>query len=101
MAVPEMRCTAAAAQAKGSKDMTLGDRIFTARTERGFSLRELSRRSGVSNPLISQIESGHVANPGFFTVAKLARALDLNMNAFLPRRLDARATMTELMKAKP
>ena len=61
--------------------MTLGDSIFTARTAKGLSLRELARRCGISNPLISQIENGHIANPGFFTVSALAKALNLDLRS--------------------
>ena len=44
-----------------------------------MTLRDLESRSGVSNPLISQIESGKVKDPGFRTVCKLADALNLSL----------------------
>lgn len=40
-------------------------------------MRELEQKSGVSNPLISQIENDQTPNPGFFTVLALARALNV------------------------
>lgn len=53
----------------------IGTRLRARRLELRMTLRELEESSGVSNPLISQIETGHVENPGVNTVAKLARAL--------------------------
>jgi hypothetical protein len=45
--------------------MTLGELIAARRKERGWSLRKLEVLSKVSNALISQIETGHVKDPGF------------------------------------
>lgn len=44
-----------------------------------MTLRELEEKSGVSNALISQIESGKIKDPGFRTVCKLASALGLSL----------------------
>lgn len=60
--------------------MKLGELIGLSRELKGWTLRELEKRSGVSNALISQIESGHVRQPGFQTVAKIAKALGLSLN---------------------
>jgi transcriptional regulator with XRE-family HTH domain len=61
--------------------MTLGQAIQEKRLRRKLTLRQLSGLSGVSNPLISQIENGRNKNPGFWTVAKLAAALALSMKS--------------------
>lgn len=42
---------------------------------RGLNQRELSERSGVPQPMISNIVTGVVPNPGIQSLAKLARAL--------------------------
>ena len=55
---------------------TLAARLRRERVRHGWTLRDLAQRAKVSNPLISQIETGHAVNPGIVTVAKLARALD-------------------------
>jgi transcriptional regulator with XRE-family HTH domain len=55
--------------------MIIGELLATTRELQRMTLRELEKRSGVSNALISQIETGHVINPGFFTVVALAKAL--------------------------
>lgn len=45
------------------------------REKRGWNQAELSRRSGVPQPMISEIETGQVAFPRIDTLYKLARAL--------------------------
>lgn len=60
--------------------MRLGEFIAVAREINGLTLRELEKRTGISNALISQIETGHVKEPGWRTIVKLARALNLNLD---------------------
>jgi transcriptional regulator with XRE-family HTH domain len=55
----------------------LGELIAARRKERGWSLRKLEGLSGISNALISQIETGHVKDPGFRTAVKLCDALGI------------------------
>ncbi|MEE8143323.1 MAG: helix-turn-helix domain-containing protein [Planctomycetota bacterium] len=58
---------------------TLGERIRAARTERGLTLRQLSRRTGLSVSLISQIELAK-SSPSVATLFKLSRALKVKLN---------------------
>ena len=58
--------------------MTIGELIKIAREVRGWSLRDLERECGVSNALISQIETGQVKNPGYFTVMRMINALGIS-----------------------
>lgn len=58
--------------------MTLAALLKTRRERAGLSLRALAHESGVSNPLISQIENGLVLNPGIQTVKKLAKILRIS-----------------------
>jgi transcriptional regulator with XRE-family HTH domain len=60
------------------QDMTLGELIAARRKERGWSLRKLEALSGISNALISQIETGHVKDPGFTTTVKICEALHIS-----------------------
>jgi len=60
--------------------MKLGELISLSRELKKMTLRDLEKRSGVSNALISQIETGKVENPGFRTVCKLASVLGLTLN---------------------
>jgi HTH-type transcriptional regulator, competence development regulator len=59
--------------------MRLGELISLARELKGLTLRELEKRTGVSNALLSQIETGKVKDPGFRTVCKIADALGLTL----------------------
>jgi HTH-type transcriptional regulator, competence development regulator len=44
-------------------DETLGAALRTARAARGFSLREVERRTGIRNAHLSQIETDTIAKP--------------------------------------
>lgn len=60
--------------------MRLGELIGIARECKGWTLRDLERASGISNPLISQIETGKVKDPGFATVIRLVDALGITLD---------------------
>lgn len=60
--------------------MRLGEMLSLARELKGMTIRNLSTKSGVSNPLICQIELGRVKNPGWKTVVKLATALNIPLD---------------------
>jgi transcriptional regulator with XRE-family HTH domain len=59
---------------------TLADLIGIARECKGWTLRDLEKMSGVSNALISQIETGKVRDPGFTTVIRLCDALGVTLD---------------------
>jgi transcriptional regulator with XRE-family HTH domain len=59
---------------------TLSELIGIARECKGWTLRDLEKASGVSNPLISQIETGKVRDPGFTTVIRLCDALGITLD---------------------
>lgn len=58
--------------------MNLGELLAVARECKGWTIRELETASGVSNALISQIETRKVKDPGFSTVIRLVDALGLS-----------------------
>jgi transcriptional regulator with XRE-family HTH domain len=60
--------------------MRLGELIAVARECKGWTLRDLERKSGISNALISQIETNKVKDPGFSTVVALMDALGLKLD---------------------
>jgi transcriptional regulator with XRE-family HTH domain len=62
-----------------------GTRIKMLREGMGLSLRDLSDRSGVSAPMLSQVERGETS-PTLATAARIARGLDLTLSQLL--RLD-------------
>lgn len=60
--------------------MRLGEIIGIARECKGWTLRDLERETGISNAVISQIETGKVKDPGFSTVVRLVEALGVSMD---------------------
>lgn len=60
--------------------MKLGELITVARECKGLTLRQLENRTGISNSLLSQIETGHVKEPSWRNVVKIARALSLKLD---------------------
>ena len=61
----------------------IGETIRKAREGYGVSIRELSRRAGVSAAQISRIEAGAVDQPSIDTLIAIARALDRNPKPLL------------------
>lgn len=51
-----------------------------ARARAGLSLREVEKMTGISNSLISQIETGYVVEPSFRNIVKLSVILDINLD---------------------
>lgn len=64
--------------AERDRGRRLGALLRSARGDR--SPAEVSAASGVSLEVLRKIESGRVPTPTFFTVAALARALDLPLD---------------------
>lgn len=56
-----------------------GSLIEAAREERGWSIAELARRTGVSRSLVSRIESGLMSG-SLDTVVAIAKQLDIDLN---------------------
>lgn len=63
----------------------LGERVRRLREAKGLSLRELARSTGVSAPMLSQVERGETS-PTLAVATKIARGLDLTLSRLL--RLD-------------
>lgn len=66
-------------------DPTVGPRIRALREAIGLSLRDLAERSGVSAPMLSQVERRETS-PTLAVAAKIAAGLDLTLSQLL--RLD-------------
>lgn len=64
---------------------TLGPRVRALREAMDLSLRDLSERSGVSAPMLSQVERGETS-PTLQVAARIAAGLDLRLSQLL--RLD-------------
>jgi transcriptional regulator with XRE-family HTH domain len=61
------------------KQTEVGKLLALCRDLKGWTLRDLEKECGISNALISQIETGHIKDPGFSTVVRLCRALGLSI----------------------
>ncbi|WP_411390721.1 XRE family transcriptional regulator [Pseudomonas sp. MPB23] len=60
------------------ENMSIGDRMLAALHKKGWSLSELSRRTGVPQPTIHRIGAGVSANPRRESIEKIARALGVS-----------------------
>ena len=60
----------------------LGERVLAIRRQRGFMLREVSERTGVSIAMLSMIERGR-SNPSIGTLHALADAFGVRMSELL------------------
>lgn len=63
----------------------VGERVRSLRERMGLSLRDLAERSGVSAPMLSQVERGETS-PTLSVAAKIAAGLELTLSQLL--RLD-------------
>ena len=61
-----------------ARGLTLGRLLQRTRGNR--SAAEVALAAGISLDTLRKIERGAIATPAFFTVAALARVLDLNLN---------------------
>ena len=71
--------------AAADEQITIGPRVKALREAGGLSLRDLTERSGVSAPMLSQVERGETS-PTLAVATKIAAGLDLRLSQLL--RLD-------------
>jgi XRE family transcriptional regulator, regulator of sulfur utilization len=69
----------------------VGARVKALRESAGLTLRELTERSGVSTPMLSQVERGETS-PTLTIAARIAAGLDLRLSQLL--RLDEDGAVT-------
>jgi transcriptional regulator with XRE-family HTH domain len=69
----------------------VGARVKALRESSGMSLRDLAQRSGVSAPMLSQVERGETS-PTLTVAARIAAGLDLRLSQLL--RLDEGGAVT-------
>ena len=68
-----------------SENGAVGGRVRALRDSMGLSLRDLAERTGVSAPMLSQVERGETS-PTLATAGRIAAGLDLSLSQLL--RLD-------------
>jgi HTH-type transcriptional regulator, competence development regulator len=66
-------------------DNTLGTYLKALRDNQGFSLRDVQSKTGISNPFLSQLESGKVKNPGPVMLHKLATLYGVPYESLMER----------------
>jgi XRE family transcriptional regulator, regulator of sulfur utilization len=71
--------------------LVIGARVKALRESSGLSLRDLSERSGVSAPMLSQVERGETS-PTLTVAARIATGLELRLSQLL--RLDEDGAVT-------
>ncbi|MCW3026782.1 MAG: transcriptional regulator, family [Solirubrobacterales bacterium] len=71
--------------------VTIGARVKALRESSGLSLRDLAARSGVSAPMLSQVERGETS-PTLTVAARIAAGLELRLSQLL--RLDESGSVT-------
>src|ERR1035441_7999664 len=69
----------------------IGARVKALRESAGLSLRDLAERSGVSAPMLSQVERGETS-PTLTVAVRIAHGLDLRLDRLL--RLDEGGAVT-------
>src|SRR5262249_39158781 len=73
----------------------IGARVRALREGSSLSLRELAQRSGVSAPMLSQVERGETS-PTLALASRIAAGLDLRLSQLL--RLDEDGAVTIVRK---
>jgi len=63
------------------RNLHIGKKIRELRKKGGFVLQDLSDRTGLSKPLLSQVEK-EVVSPPIATLLKISRALQVNIGFF-------------------
>ncbi|WP_298436972.1 cupin domain-containing protein [Geobacter sp.] len=69
------------------KELRLGEKIRKLRQERRLTLQELSELSGLSKPLLSQIENDQVTPP-IATLLKISKGLKVGIHFFFEEEED-------------
>src|SRR5246127_4576847 len=75
----------------------IGARVRALREASALSLRELAGRSGVSAPMLSQVERGETS-PTLLVAARIAAGLDLRLSQLL--RLDEDGAVTVVRRGE-
>jgi transcriptional regulator with XRE-family HTH domain len=80
--------------------MPMGPRVKALREAMGLSLRDLSQRSGVSAPMLSQVERGETS-PTLAVAGKIADGLELRLSQLLRLDEDGAVTVTRAGNGRP
>ncbi|MFB2517499.1 helix-turn-helix domain-containing protein [Lysinibacillus sp. OTC-L20] len=70
---------------ENTNSFMLGEFIKELRKEKGYTLREVAEKTGISNTYISNLENGVKDSPSMETLFKLSKALDVNYTQLLEK----------------
>lgn len=62
------------------RTIPLSDMLRVGREVKGITLRQLEHQTGISNAVLSQIETGKTGEPSFRNVVRIAKALGLKLD---------------------
>ncbi len=85
MSASRVETGASAAEGTSPETVAVGERVRQLREALGFSLRDLAERTGVSAPMLSQVERGETS-PTLAVAGRIAAGLELTLSQLL--RLD-------------
>jgi len=77
-------------RAEVEQDFALGQLIYDLRTRAGLSQRELAKRIGTTQSVISRLEEGGGARNRLDTLARVATALDRHLVVSFPEEVPKR-----------
>src|SRR5438132_14216802 len=97
MTVARANATADVAGAESLDPAVIGARVKALRESSSLSLRDLAQRSGVSAPMLSQVERGETS-PTLTVAARIAAGLELRLSQLL--RLDEDGAVTIVRAAQ-
>ncbi len=69
-----------------TEDIKVGEKIKDIREDKGLTIEDMARRTGLTSSDISQIEN-QMVSPSLGTLIKLAKALDVSMSHFFTRQI--------------
>src|SRR2546423_12877168 len=93
-----MAVAGSASKVESVGQAVIGARVRALREASALSLRELAVRSGVSAPMLSQVERGETS-PTLSVAARIAAGLDLRLSQLL--RLDEDGAVTVVRASEP
>lgn len=78
----EQRSRPAQAGKAAAAASTVGDRVRTVRQEKGLTITDVSRRTGLAEAYLQQVE-GQAVSPPLGVLIKIAKALDMRLGRFI------------------
>lgn len=77
----------------------IGDRIKTARKEKGLSHKQLAEKLNIAQSTISMYENGH-REPDYKTLRKIAESLDVHPSYFFLDNEGEKLDLLEVLRGK-